>query len=71
MDEPTPVIDPPESRRCAICGEPWASYGFAPPGSPPQPADSWYCATHREEGDRRWSARYGRPGVLRDPTSLL
>jgi hypothetical protein len=27
--------------------------------------------THREEGDRRWAARYGRPGMLRDPTSLL
>jgi hypothetical protein len=50
MDEPTPTLDPPDIRRCAICGEPWASYGFAPPGSPPQAAEAWYCATHREGG---------------------
>jgi hypothetical protein len=71
MDDPTPDIAPPDIRRCAICGEPRASYGFGPPGSPAQAAEAWYCATHREEGDRRWTARYGRPGVLQDPTSLL
>jgi hypothetical protein len=56
MDEPTPDIDP-DIRRCAICGD-RASYGFGPPGSPAQPANAWYCATHREEGERRWAARY-------------
>jgi hypothetical protein len=58
MDEPTPPLHPPEIRRCAICGEPWASYGFGPPGFPLQPAEAWYCATDREEGERRWAARY-------------
>jgi hypothetical protein len=71
MDEPSLVIDPPDIRRCAICGDAGASYGFGPPGNPAPPAEAWYCATHREEGERRWSARYGRPGMLRDPTSLL
>ena len=55
MDEPGPEIDPPEARRCAICGEA-ALYGFGPPGGPAQPAD---CAAHRQEGDRCWAARYG------------
>jgi hypothetical protein len=53
MDEPTSEIPPPDIRRCAICGEPWASYGFSPPGGPAQLAEAWYCATHRGEGERR------------------
>jgi hypothetical protein len=57
MDEPPPELDPPEPRRCAICGEPWASYGFAPPGST-QPAEAWYCGTHRQDGERAWATRY-------------
>ena len=57
MDEPTPVIDPPESRHCAVCGEA-ASYGFGPPGRF-GPAEAWYCGAHREEGEQRWATRYG------------
>jgi hypothetical protein len=57
MDEPTPTIDPPGTWRCAVCSE-RAAYGFGPPGSPVQAADGWYCAAHREEGERRWAARY-------------
>jgi hypothetical protein len=69
MDEPTPPLDPPALRRCAICGEPWASYGFGPPGNPAQAAEAWYCGTHREEGERRWSARYR--GTSLGPAVLL
>jgi hypothetical protein len=58
MDELGPEIDSPEPRRCAICGE-TAPYGFGPPGGPAQPADAWYCGTHRLEGERRWAPRYG------------
>lgn len=58
MDEPTQVIDPPEVRRCAICGAGGAAFGFGPPGGPVQPAEAWYCGAHREEGERRWAARY-------------
>ena len=62
MDEPmAPDVDPPESRRCAVCGE-YASYGFSPPGFPLQPAEARYCGTHRDHGDQRWAARYGRFG---------
>jgi hypothetical protein len=60
MDEPTPILDPPEGNRCAVCGV-GASYGFGPPGFPLQPAEAWYSSTHREEGERAWTARYGRP----------
>jgi len=57
MDEPAPRdIDPPESRRCAICGEQHASYGFGPPGSPVQQTQVWYRAMRREQDDHRWSA---------------
>lgn len=31
--EPTPEIDPPDRRRCAVCGE-VASCGFGPPAAP-------------------------------------
>ena len=52
-----PEFDPPpESRRCAVCREA-ASYGFGPPGGF-GPAEAWYCGPHREEGERRWAARY-------------
>jgi hypothetical protein len=68
MDEPTPTLDLPESRQCAVCGE-HASYGFGAPGFPQQPAEVWCCGTHRDHGERARGARY-RP-VLRDPTSLL
>ena len=60
MDEATPVFDPPEGRRGAVCGE-HAPYGFGPPGFPPkaqgsgtplQPAEAWYCGSHRHEGER-------------------
>jgi hypothetical protein len=57
MDEPAPTLDPPESRRCAVCGE-GAPYGFGPPGFPRQPAEAWYCGTHRDDGERAWAARY-------------
>ena len=53
MDEHIrPTLDPPESRR----GE-GAAYGFGPPGFPLQPAEAWYCGSHRVEGERRWAAR--------------
>ena len=52
MHEPIPEIDPPESRRCAICGETASYYGFSPPGFPLQPAEAWYCGAHRQEGER-------------------
>ena len=71
MDEPSPKIVPLESRLCAICGEPWASYGFSPPGFPLQPAEAWYCGTHRPEGERAWAARYGNRGSALGPTRLL
>jgi hypothetical protein len=58
MDEPIcSTLDPSESRRCAVCGE-GAPYGFGPPGFPLQPAEAWYCGSHREEGERLWAARY-------------
>jgi hypothetical protein len=63
-----PTLDPPESRRCAVCGE-GASYGFSPPGFPLQPAEAWYCGTHREEGERAWAARYR--GTSLGPAVLL
>lgn len=56
-----PSGDPPESYSCAICGA-RAPYGFGSPATPVQPADAWYCATHREEGERRWATRY-RPAA--------
>ena len=68
MDEPIPVFDPPEGYRCAVCGE-HALHGFGPPGFPLQPAEAWYCGTHREEGERAWVARY-RGGSL-GPAVLL
>ena len=68
MDEPTPVLDPPEIRRCAVCGE-GASFGFGAPGSPAQPVEAWYCAAHREEGERLWTARYR--GTSLGPALLL
>jgi hypothetical protein len=57
MDEPAPDIAP-ESRRCAVCGVQHAPYGFSPPGFPLQPAEAWYCGTHRQEGERAWAACY-------------
>jgi hypothetical protein len=57
MDEPTPIPDSPVSHRCAVCGD-VAAHGFGPPGFPPQPAEAWYCGTHRGEGERAWAARY-------------
>ena len=57
MDEPTPFLDPPESHRCTVCGE-GASFGFGAPGSPARPVEAWYCGSHREEGERLWTARY-------------
>jgi hypothetical protein len=57
MDEPVSPVDPPGSRRCAVCGEA-APYGFGPPSFPLQPAEAWYCGTHRQEGERAWAARY-------------
>jgi hypothetical protein len=58
MDEPIPPeIEPPESHRCAVCGE-RAAYGFGPPGGISQPAEGWYCGGHREEGEQAWAARY-------------
>jgi hypothetical protein len=56
-DDPFPDITPPEIRRCVICGE-GAAFGFGPPGFPLQPAEAWYCGTHRPEGERAWAARY-------------
>ena len=64
MSDPFPDITPPVVRRCVFCGE-VASYGFGPPGSSELDADAWYCGTHREEGERLWTARYrggGGPG---------
>jgi hypothetical protein len=53
-----PHVDPPrETRCCAVCGAAHASFGFGPPGV--LPADAWYCAEHREDGERAWAARYG------------
>jgi hypothetical protein len=62
MDEPVPpTLDPPEGHRCALCGE-HAAYGFGPPGFSLQPAEAWYCGTHRHEGERAWAARYRPSG---------
>jgi len=56
-DEPILHVEPPrETRLCAVCGAAHASFGFGPPGV--LPADAWYCAEHREDGERAWSARY-------------
>jgi hypothetical protein len=44
-------------RRCAVCGK-LAPYRFGPSGFPLQPAEAWYCGTHRDEGERLWAARY-------------
>jgi hypothetical protein len=44
-----------------MCGE-TAPYGFGPPGFPLQPAEAWYCGSHREEGERVWAARYRPSG---------
>jgi hypothetical protein len=62
MDEPSnPEITPPEGRRCPVCGEA-ARPGFGPPGFPLEPAQAWYCGTHRREGERAWAARYRPTG---------
>jgi hypothetical protein len=61
-------IDPPESRRCVVCGE-RACFGFGPPGNPALDANAWYCSAYREEGERAWTARYRPTGVFGD--SLL
>lgn len=58
-DKPIATIDPPEIRHC-MCGE-RASFGFGPPSGASVDADVWYCAAHREEGQRRWPRRYGPP----------
>jgi hypothetical protein len=54
---------------CEICGE-FGAFGYGPPGLPLQPAERWFCREHREEGERRWAARYGRvsthPASIRD-----
>lgn len=62
-DDPIfPDIVAPAVRRCAVCGE-RAAYGFGSLGEPVQPVEAWYCATHQDEGDRRWAGRYGRSGA--------
>jgi hypothetical protein len=53
MDEP---VTPPESRRCAVCGE-LARYYFGAGGCPSETAEGWYCGTHLHEGERLWAAR--------------
>jgi hypothetical protein len=68
MDEPIPEMDRPEIRRCPVCGD-RASFGFGPPGGTALDADAWYCGTHRDEGERRWTARYRPTGGFGD--SLL
>jgi hypothetical protein len=51
MTDDEPHVDPPrEERCCAICGAAHASFGFVPPGV--LPADAWYCAEHRQDGER-------------------
>jgi hypothetical protein len=55
-DEPIADVDPPDIR-CTVCGK-IAPDGFGPPGFPLQPAEAWYCGSHREEGERLWAARY-------------
>jgi hypothetical protein len=57
MDEPTPIFDPPEGHRCAVCGE-GARYYFGAPASPSHTAEGWYCGTYLHEGERAWAARY-------------
>jgi hypothetical protein len=55
-DEPILHDPPPEDRRCAVCGSERASFGFGPPGT--LSTDAWYCAEHRQDGERAWAARY-------------
>lgn len=59
-DEPIPSLDPPTIRRCAVCGE-TASYRFGPPGGS-SAAEARYCAGHRDDGERLWTARYRSTG---------
>jgi hypothetical protein len=54
-DQP-PEITPPESRRCAVCGE-FARYYFGAREGSLQTAEGWYCGTHLHEGERAWAAR--------------
>jgi hypothetical protein len=58
MADDTQISTPP-IQVCAVCDE-FASYRFGPPGAPVQPTDAWFCGEHRQEGERRWAARYGR-----------
>ena len=68
-DDELPHVDPPrETRHCAVCGAAHASFGFGPPGV--LPADAWYCAEHRADGERGlggavWHAASG--AVWRSP----
>jgi hypothetical protein len=64
-DDPFPEITPPETRRCAICRES-AAFGFGPPGNPAVDPAAWYCGTHREDGERAWTARYRPTGGFGD-----
>ena len=38
-DDPFPAINPPEGRRCTVCGESTA-FGFGAPGNPALEADA-------------------------------
>jgi hypothetical protein len=72
LGEQTPKAQPgrvPVVHLCEICGE-FGAFGYGPPGLLLQPAERWFCREHREEGERRWAARYGRvstqPASIRD-----
>ena len=55
--EPILELDPPDIPRSAVCGAN-ASFGFGPPGAAMSPTEAWYCAEHRQAGERRWQERY-------------
>ncbi len=57
---PTAVVGTPKSRPavllsplCAVCGTPYAGFGFAPRGRFPDGLHS--CLKHRGDVDRAWT----------------
>jgi hypothetical protein len=49
--EPIADVDPPDIRRCTVCGK-IAPYGFDPPGFPLQPAEAGKSGYAGIEGER-------------------
>jgi hypothetical protein len=51
-----PALDEYESRRCAICGGKYPSFGYGPPLTS-RGAMLWACSAHRKDVDKRLSTR--------------